>query len=72
MKTTLGEVQEKEEEFPKLKISKNNGTVVLFIGEYEGVVVVPSKAAYVGYYTNDWATEHFEDLPKGRTVTLEN
>jgi len=46
-------------DYPCVKISKSTGTVVLFTGPKEGVIIVKDRGGELGTVSNDWAESAF-------------
>lgn len=57
--------------FPKLMISRNEGMIVLFSSEKQGVALDVGGSTYYkkGHFASDWIIDSFEDFHG--TITLE-
>lgn len=68
---TLGEVETQEiKSFPKIMKSKSD-TVVLFIAEKTGTVIMEKKPVWgIGHYSEDWEMTSFTDY--NEPIILQN
>lgn len=63
MKVTINKGNDKVETKPYPKLMKSNaGSVLLMVSEGCGVVLVKGGYYPVGYYSNGWACNLFEDF----------
>lgn len=66
-----GTPQEVKRDYPYLG-RHEDGTVVLFTGEEEGVCVVLSTFYNIGFWSDTWKEDSFTPLSTSETITLSN
>lgn len=57
-------------EYPKLKIAKESGLIVLFSAPEKGTCLRENSTYKIGYYASDWCMGCFDDFDG--EITLKN
>jgi len=73
MKTQL--ITNSVEQWPKLmrnKFPDHEHFIVLFLSRRSGTVLTKNPTWRIGYYSDSWDKDTFEELPKGHQLILEN